>query len=671
MPISILHPRAGHWSGFSGWSGSGGSGPGGSGWSGWSGFSGWVGDSGPSGFSGFSSWSGFSGLSGAGGSGPSGFSGWSGFSGFSSWSGFSGLGESFWVRSGFSSPSGFSGFSQWSGDSGYSGVLYPGTGHDTMVIDDIELIGLSGSLLSSDTVKTSIEELDAVLEELAPANALTLEAKALTIYLSTTTKYSGYLSGGNVNYKPGSPAGTYVNYIIKDAVFSLQTPTPTTAINYGDKGTLDAYVNGWDGISGFSGTFVDSFNLLGNFDEAHRSSNQTYPPALSPSGFVTVQSVGKYNSFSRWQKLNALLNIASANLRQGWNYVGLRHTLAAVQTSTPFDAFYDTDAGPNPTLGSLTIVENLLVSKYLSGVKFYAVGSTFLLNAIGTNCFNNVFSGTPILWSGFTGIADGGVAYNDPSVSGISVPPAIGETMTVTNKALMISVSSVRDEDATITCTPSDPYGSYVAVTTPSVGRLVDTYGTTSTAIYEYFDDENRRMPVGAYNAVPGAITGQWNSLNVLANGNSQVFNGTLCYPTINFSSAHLPVQPEDYSGFSGDQVYYRTMYHAATPHSNGTLELGSLVNADVGQVGSGAVNVEIKLPTQTGWLDLGKDYIQATFTGIDGDGCRTSQSVSSWGWTAGTFSTGLSGYMYVVRITLRNSTRSISQVRETGTGWA
>ena len=650
----MLQVKAGHWSGFSGFSGSGGSGSGGSGLSGLSGLSGFSGfsggGSGDSGISGFSgeSGSGLSGFSGAGGGGGS------GLSGFSGWSGGGG---DFWERS---------------AASGFSGFLYPTTDHDTITIDEIQLNGMTGSLLSTENVKASIEELDAAVEELMPANAGTLEAKALTIYGGTTVKYTGYLSQGNINYKPGDLAGASVSYIIKDAIFSLQTPTPTTAINYGDKGTLDAYVNGWSnvsGISGFSGLMVDSFNLLGNFNEAYRTSSQIYPPANSPSGFVTVQSVAKY-SFSKWQKINALLNITSANLRQGWNWLCLMHTLPSNQTSTPFDVFYDTDAGPDPAASGLSITEGAPVYKYLSGVKFYTTGSTFLLGVVGSHCFNNTYVSSPLGYASFTGIASGAVAWNDPTVTGPTSPPTIGNTMTATNKVLTISVASVRDTDARITCTPSDPYGSYASTQSSSANRLVDTYGTTSTALCEYFDDENRRLPIGAYNAVPAPITGQWTSLNILINGNAQVYNGLLYYPTINFST-YLPVQAEDYSAFSGNQVYYRAMYMAATPHNNGTLELGGLVNADVAPVGTGSVNVEIKLPTQTGWLDLGTDYIQATFTGADGDGCRASQSGSSWGWTSGTFSTGLSGFMYVVRITLRDATRSVTQVREIGTGWA
>ena len=123
--------------------------------------------------------------------------------------------------------------------------------------------------------------------------------------------------------------------------------------------------------------------------------------------------------------------------------------------------------------------------------------------------------------------------------------------------------------------------------------------------------------------------------------------------------------QTANYTGFTGDQVYYRAIY-AASAHSSGILELIGLVNTDILQVGSGNVNVEIKLPTQTGWMDLGKAYDSGTFNWSDGDGCQVSQSGSTWGWTSTTKSTYDSGYMIIVRITLRTAIKPIMSIRET-----
>ena len=68
-----------------------------------------------------------------------------------------------------------------------------------------------------------------------------------------------------------------------------------------------------------------------------------------------------------------------------------------------------------------------------------------------------------------------------------------------------------------------------------------------------------------------------------------------------------------------------------------------------------------------TGWLDLGVSYDSGTFSGADGDGCRTSQSGDYWSWASGVFTTADSGDRYYIKVVLRNGTRDITQIRELG----
>jgi len=72
-------------------------------------------------------------------------------------------------------------------------------------------------------------------------------------------------------------------------------------------------------------------------------------------------------------------------------------------------------------------------------------------------------------------------------------------------------------------------------------------------------------------------------------------------------------------------------------------------------------LNVFIKLPTQTGWLDAGTMYSAATFTGIDNDGCQVSKSGNLYTLTFGTFSTANSGWMIIVKVVLQSSSHSIT----------
>ena len=668
IPVPSIPAGSGE-SGYSGYSGrSGASGhtgvDGQAGLSGYSGFSGL----GSSGFSGRSGYSGASGASGAGGSGTgtsgkSGYSGATGPAGPTGPAGADGSGSSGYSGYSGEGGSGYSGYSGYSGEgiSGYSGYSGgPGTS-DSPIGTPTTGAWTDGlnQWLDITKIKDAIYDLNSVEKYLAPADASSMNAQTMT--LSGISPFSALLSAGNVNYKGGNGAGSTVSYVIQNiSSFTVLSPNQSTTFNTADGGALKANLNGSE---------VDSFNLAGSFNESNRSASQTYPPASGGAGYVTVTSVSWYNSFPKWQKGNARINIVAANLRQGYNYATLVHDgIASTQTTNTVDLFYDQGI-TNPSITTPAVAEGTPAYRYLSGVKYYNSGSTFNLSSVASNVFNNTYHPTsPVTWTWITaGFGSGTIDFSDGSVSGVSNPPATSETMTITSKSITVSAGNNRDLNARLSMTARKAWGSNSTATSASDNRLMDAYGTTSDAKNEYFDDENRRLQSGSYDSVPSPITGQWTSSTALTNGQAQVVGGALQYPVTNYSSGYLPSQSVTYAAFSGNQVYYRAMYDAGNPHSSGTYDFGSLTNSDIGAVGSGNVNVEIKLPTQTGWLDLGKPFDSGTFTGVDGDGCNTAQSGSTWSWTAGTFTTANAGYMAIVRVTLRNGTKTISQLRETG----
>ena len=521
--------------------------------------------------------------------------------------------------------------------------------------------GWTGGLFNWTPVTLKSDALDDVneaLKYLAPDDASSLDSTSLVI--SNTTLYSARLSDGNINYKSGAGVGSTIAYVLTDANFNFTNATSPATFNKADEGTLKLYING---------VLKDSFDLASDFDESYRSSTQVYTPKNSPLNYITITSVGYYNTFPLWQRGMTTLNIAQADLRQGWNYIKLVHDeLSVSQETTEYDVFYD--QGVNAaTVTTPIITENMPVFRWLSGVKFYYRGSTFNLSGTASNIFDNTFYPTaPYSYTTTSStMGSGSVDWDDATVSGISNPPAITDaTMTITNKVLTVPSSNVRSTNARVTVTSRKAWSTSSSSSSASANRLIDAYDTNSNGLNELFNDENRRLTSGSYDTIPGSITGVWNSETVLSNGNLQVYNGSLIYPITNYSSGYLPTQSANYSAFSGNQVYYRAFYKASTPKSSGVYEILGIVAGDVAQVGSGNINVEIKLPTQTGWLDLGKAYDSGTFTGIDSDGCKTAQSVNSWSWTCGSFSTADSGYMVIVRVTFRVNTVSITSLKET-----
>ena len=529
--------------------------------------------------------------------------------------------------------------------------IHPATSTNTVLIGG-----------SSGTVSTSTNATLEVWGDLAVINGtvteytapLSLEAGTLT--LAGQTKYSGKLSAGNTNYKGSEPAGTSVSNISNDGIFTLATPNTTTTFNNADLGTLKGYLNG---------TLFGSYNLAASFNETNRASTQTYTPATDASGMVRIDSVGIYGGIPSFQKGNATLISTSTTLRQGYNTIYAVRDLAVDQTSGTYEVFYDNDAGASPSVNTPTVSELVPVFKWLSGVKEYYRGSTFNGSVICSDCFDNVYNATSPLtytWSS-TVIPSGNITETDGAVTGLSNPPAVGETMTVTNKAFTVSSANNRATNTRFLVTPRDPYNSYSSGTSASANRIVDAYATTSTALSEPFDDEKYRVATSSADTIRSPIIDLWTGATALTNGNAQIYNGSLIYPTTNFSTGYLPTGSPNYSTFSGRQQYQRVFQDTTTPHSSVNLTLGNLIEANVGQVGSGNVNVEIKLSTQTGWLDAGCSYNAATFTGANGDCIKTSYSGAVWSLTFGSFTTANSGNQIEVKVSFLNSTNSITDM--------
>lgn len=537
-------------------------------------------------------------------------------------------------------------------------------------VDEVDVDVVPGNI-SHDTLggtgTFSHPQIDLILADLSPQDALSMDTLALPIYSGTTTKYTGYLTSGATVYKGGDGAGANVNYIINDATFNLQTPSISTGINKGEQGLLRLYVNG---------TQVDTFDLAASFDVSLKNTNQTYPPATSSGGKITIQSVGKYNSFRAYQKLNALMNITPSMLVDGYNSIYLVHDISGtLQTSATFDLFYDTDSGANPSVSIPTLTGlSQTSSKYLSGIRFVSTNDTITLGVVGSNLFNNVYHNQPIVYNSLAGVIDNVIVVTDGSVTGLSIPPARLQTMTVTAKTLTFASSNVCSNNARITTYPRDPYGSYSSTTSASQNLLVSMFGTSnSNNGNEYFRDEAYRLPLSFDSSSTSAtITGQWTSSTALSNGNAQFyFSGTtvhgLVYPTIDFTSGYVPAQTSrNYSVFSGTQRYLR----AFLPTSNKTSITFALngVSAGISTLGTGDVNIEVKLPTQTGWLDAAVAYSSGLGVGSDGLGCLSGSISYSGGNAAltatfGGKTTGDSGGRMYIRISLRNTNRTISSI--------
>lgn len=532
----------------------------------------------------------------------------------------------------------------------------------------------TGTFRYRDGVKTShkqdlitrgeVDVLSDQIAELLPENAASLDGEHLTIFSSSTVRYTGYLSlDAAANYKAGHPAGSNVTYLIKDPDFTLETPDPANGISDGDKGALELYING---------VLKDSFDLEGAFDDGFKDTSQSYTPANSANGYITVASVEKFNNFSAWQKVVARLNISEADLLVGHNAISLKHAgLNNEQVSQDFDVFYD-NANQDPVLGVVDVrIHSNDAPKYLSGVRFMGLGDAI---KVSTNCdhiADNSYVLNPLDLYEFKGAPTTVIAPTDEAVSGLSSTIEKGESLVLTDKIINLSTANQCSANARLTARPRDPFGTYATALSASQKMLVSTFGESSSNTAEYFNDEKYRLPLDFdFDDKVSPVTNVWDSQALLSNGNAQRYvisdnEHGLVYPDQDFTS-FLPENTADYDQFSGDQQDVRCFI---SPNSKSSVQLTLKgVTSGVSQKGSGVVNVEVKLPTQTGWLDCAKPYDSSVGVASDGDGCL-SGSVNYSGGNAvinatfgGKVTFDANNRMYF-RITLRDGSQIVKEV--------
>lgn len=279
---------------------------------------------------------------------------------------------------------------------------------------------------------------------------------------------------------------------------------------------------------------------------------------------------------------NAVLTAAS---RQGGRYnVRISMTTdtttdgGGTYTYTQTAVFLDTNPSTPSISGSVTIAETggSVQTKHLSGIEYYITGSAFTASVQDVDNLNRNTSRTSNnLQVSATGYGISTVNHS-PFGTGSSNfsnwTNAFDNTGTdYTNAAFSISSSSYRYRatGGRISAFPRDTWASGSTVNSGTSNILVDTYGTTSADLAEYFDDENRRQ-TSTYNS--GNSSGNWTSTNSLSSGDALIMGGQLLVPSqatlstggsnANWST-YAPTSGganPDYSSLGAPANYYRTI---------------------------------------------------------------------------------------------------------------
>jgi hypothetical protein len=566
---------------------------------------------------------------------------------------------------------------------------------------------LTGITTLQDTAKVTetLNTFNNIMFYLAPAQPqsmdnLSVDAVTSIPIISSSSAKVADVTGHSAGYfKPGFPAGSPNYRITKTQVFTLTTHNTldsTTGFSDADKGVVDLFING---------IIVSTFSLVNAFDENFRinpsgqgitydgNTGSSTPPLLIADSHLQIYSVALFNNFPLWQK--GVIHISNSTLSPGYNTFQIRHTVGSTQRmSQIFELFYDSGStSPSfPSTPGLSINGIASNFNYLSGIKYLTTGDSLLLTATINNTFVNTYLETPINYSFTSGItsATSGLIADSGNVSvgptGTNTAPNSTDHITI-NKVFSITITNQQTINCIATIVYINIYGANFQSQSASQNMLLNTYNVNvSTASTDIFVDEAYRLNpddngLGSgvaypndYTNVPPSITGNWNSQNALINGNAQVYNFALRYPTLDFTSGYIPSQggSTNYSGFNNTnahsgQVYYRAMFSNGNPRSIGTLTINGITLIDLTQF-SPNVKVEMKLPGITSWLDFSLPFDNGTFNGSLGQGCRSGSSGSSFGWSVGTFTTASSGFMYILRITLFNTVRTITSLSESFT---
>jgi hypothetical protein len=667
-------------SGFSGYSG----GTGSSGFSGYSGtvgasgFSGYSGGVGASGFSGYSGTSGFSGHSG--GAGASGFSGYSGAVGLSGFSGYSG-------PAGANGTSGFSGYSG-SGVSGFSGYSgFSGQANTTIgpPEDGTYTDGLFTDFVDTTPTGTAIDRFNEVLKQLAPSPAPVLSSASLLVSSNVA---------GNLSFGASHTIAGYSN--VAGIGAQPATDADGTFVKSGKRQGVTATITGISGVladttSVDSGSPTPSYpaNSFGDADQGNlilevngsivRTVDLTVLTAVNDASTGFVLSAATNNKFSNGSSFTifnyrtGIWKAASGNFRNGWNYIRVRHQIPAGGSTYRdvgyMDFVYDADVTAASFASESITGWTGGSPKTLSGVSYYTTGTgTYAITV--SNAFKNTYTTTNSLVfnrSNTTNIQ--AIAAQNYTVSS----PSYEAATTAASKTVNLATSGIRiiNGSITITTTANRTVQSAATSTGASVsGLLIDNIADSETNLVENFSAESKRI---ASNADFTSITtdANWTSSNTIADAGStgyndglQVTNGTLVYPSINYSTiTNGPAGNVNYStGVTGARTFYRVFKPASGSTGNFSIILsGSGVTfipvTTAFTNNSGQMKLEFTAPSQTGWLDAYQDFSTGNFT--TGSGGRNSGAgvgralATTWGLTIGTQSTANSGGRIFVRITV------------------
>lgn len=479
---------------------------------------------------------------------------------------------------------------------------------------------------NSTLISNAFDDVNELLKLLAPAkpgylSGTTLTATTVPTYYSV--KLSAGLTGVSANwYQAGIGTGDTISRYYLSGTHTLNTASTSTSFSAGSYNQPSTY-----------GTLI-----FRNYNSTYPSGNNYGTIDLTTNsaiGFssnnLRITALGAYNSL--WNKVNA--QIASyTQAGDGYEGFTIYHS-ENTQETNKYEVWRDTysNSTSSPTFATTpTSTATGPSLKYLSGITYFGIGSTFSLSfASNSGIFNRCYNPNQVFRVTGTGLVTKNVALATPPLYSDALDRTGGNSYSVT-----LDASNQSSFLKYFTVTLFKAHGSSVASTSGTISKAVNTYGNISTNTYEAFQDEAYRVSIGS--------TAAWNSAVTLTNGNLQVRSGTLIYPVVaDYDTEYPGAAPHS---FTSDQEYQRFFYK--TSSSTGSLTFGGINYSQVSPYGTGDVNMLIYLDNDAKWFDLGTPQGSNSNDGSSRALSFSSQVFGSSGstlnWSLGTYTTGPTG---------------------------
>jgi hypothetical protein len=173
-------------------------------------------------------------------------------------------------------------------------------------------------------------------------------------------------------------------------------------------------------------------------------------------------------------------------LVEGYNKIRFLH-LVTSESIKSWEIYFDDDENIPTFYGVPQVIENSPILAWLSGIKYYGLGSTFNISYVGVNCFRKTYHTTQVSYYSMPG-------FNTVTKNPSSVPLYI-DNFSISDTGVVLNVSGVMNVNARLTAGLRDPYGNNPTSQSAPENRLVHTYGVVNDAKHEYFRDEYYRRP--------------------------------------------------------------------------------------------------------------------------------------------------------------------------------